>query len=142
MPGPDRLPRCPWALSATECLAYHDIEWGRPVTSVRGLAPLSGVAALLAGWTPMGVVFLLLGIALLLGGVAALRDGWTPVGVVFLLLGIAALLGGVALLYRPELPRRLVAWLPHETICRSQQTVTTGISSIVTRTGAAARHHQ
>ena len=28
-----------------------------------------------------------------------------------LLLGIAALLGGVALLYRPELPRRLVAWL-------------------------------
>jgi len=32
-------------------------------------------------------------------------------GVVFVLLGIAALLGGVALLYRPELPRRLVAWL-------------------------------
>jgi hypothetical protein len=28
-----------------------------------------------------------------------------------LLLGIAALLGGVALLYRPELSRRLVAWL-------------------------------
>ena len=26
-------------------------------------------------------------------------------------LGIAALQGGVALLYRPELPRRLVAWL-------------------------------
>jgi hypothetical protein len=85
MPGPDGLLRCPWALSATEYLASHDNEWGRPVTSVQGLAPLSGVAALLAGWTPMGVVFLLL--------------------------GIAALLGGVALLYRPELPRRLVAWL-------------------------------
>ena len=23
--------RCPWALSATEYLAYHDDEWGRPV---------------------------------------------------------------------------------------------------------------
>jgi hypothetical protein len=78
MPGPDGLLRCPWALSATEYLAYHDNEWGRPVTSVQGLAPLSGVAALLAGWTLMGVAFLL---------------------------------GGVALLYRPELPRRLVAWL-------------------------------
>jgi hypothetical protein len=30
------------------------------------------------------------------------------VGVAFLLLGIAALLAGVALLYRPELPRRLM----------------------------------
>jgi hypothetical protein len=43
--------------------------------------------------------------------VAALLAGWTLVGVAFVLLGIAALLGGVALLYRPELPRRLVAWL-------------------------------
>ena len=34
-------------------------------------------------------------------------SGWVP----FVLLGIAALLGGVALLYRPELPQRLVAWL-------------------------------
>jgi len=33
------------------------------------------------------------------------------VGIPFLLLGIAALLGGVALLYRPELPQRLVASL-------------------------------
>jgi hypothetical protein len=33
------------------------------------------------------------------------------VGIPFLLLGIAALLAGVALLHRPELPRRLVAWL-------------------------------
>lgn len=37
MPGPDGLLRCPWALSATEYLAYHDNEWGRPVTSVQGL---------------------------------------------------------------------------------------------------------
>jgi hypothetical protein len=66
MPGPDGLPRCPWALSATECLAYHDNEWGRPVTSVRGLAPLSGVAALLAGWTLMGVAFLLLALLLVI----------------------------------------------------------------------------
>jgi hypothetical protein len=100
-------------------------------------APLSGIAALLAGWTLMGVAFLLFGVALLLGGVAALLAGWTLIGVPFLLfgvaallgsvagllagwtfvggafvlLGIAALLGGVALLYRPELPRRLVEWL-------------------------------
>jgi hypothetical protein len=72
---------------------------------------LGGVAALLAGWSLVGVPFLLLGVAALLGSVAALLAGWTLVGVVFLLLGIAALLGGVALLYRPELPRRLVAWL-------------------------------
>jgi hypothetical protein len=100
-------------------------------------APLSGVAALLAGWTLMGVAFLLCGFALLLGGAAALLagwklvgvpfllfgvaallgsfaallSGWTLVGVAFVLLGIAALLGGVALLYRPELPRQLMAWL-------------------------------
>ena len=72
---------------------------------------LGGVAALLDGWTLVGVPFLLLWIAAMLGGVAALLEGWTVVGVVFLLLGIAALLGGVALLYRPELPRRLLAWL-------------------------------
>ncbi len=29
--GPDGLPRCPWALSAPDYLAYHDEEWGRPV---------------------------------------------------------------------------------------------------------------
>ncbi len=29
--GPDGKPRCPWALSAPEYLAYHDEEWGRPV---------------------------------------------------------------------------------------------------------------
>ncbi|MFF0449423.1 DNA-3-methyladenine glycosylase I [Streptomyces sp. NPDC004609] len=29
--GPDGKPRCPWALSAEDYLAYHDDEWGRPV---------------------------------------------------------------------------------------------------------------
>jgi hypothetical protein len=72
---------------------------------------LGGVAAFLAGWTLVGVPFLLFGIAALLGAVAALLDGWTLMAVAFLLLGIAALLGGVALLYRPGLPRGLVAWL-------------------------------
>jgi DNA-3-methyladenine glycosylase I len=36
-PGPDGLPRCPWALSAPEYLPYHDQEWGRPVSNVQGL---------------------------------------------------------------------------------------------------------
>ena len=36
-PGPDGLSRCPWALSAPEYLAYHDDEWGRPVTTVQGI---------------------------------------------------------------------------------------------------------
>jgi hypothetical protein len=72
---------------------------------------LGGVAALLAGWTLIGVPFLLFGVAAVLGSVAALLAGWTLIGVPFLLLGIAALLAGVALLYRPELPRRLVLWL-------------------------------
>jgi hypothetical protein len=72
---------------------------------------LGGVAAFLAGWTLVGVPFLLFGIAALLGALAAFLDGWTLMGVAFLLLGISALLAGVALLYRPELPRRLLAWL-------------------------------
>jgi hypothetical protein len=72
---------------------------------------LGGVAALVDRWSLVGIPFLLLGVAALLGAVAALLDGWTVVGVPFLLLGVAALLGGVALLYRPELPQRLVAWL-------------------------------
>ena len=54
---------------------------------------------------------MLFGVAALLASVAALLAGWTLVGGAFLLLGVAALLGGVALLYRPELPRRLVPWL-------------------------------
>jgi DNA-3-methyladenine glycosylase I len=29
--GPDGRPRCGWAVSAPEYVAYHDEEWGRPV---------------------------------------------------------------------------------------------------------------
>jgi DNA-3-methyladenine glycosylase I len=29
--GPDGRPRCRWAVSAPEYVAYHDEEWGRPV---------------------------------------------------------------------------------------------------------------
>jgi DNA-3-methyladenine glycosylase I len=36
-PGPDGLLRCPWALSTPDYTVYHDTEWGRPVTDVRGL---------------------------------------------------------------------------------------------------------
>jgi len=32
VPGPDGKLRCPWGLSAPEYLAYHDEEWGRPLT--------------------------------------------------------------------------------------------------------------
>jgi DNA-3-methyladenine glycosylase I len=32
LPGPDGRPRCPWALAAPDYVAYHDEEWGRPVT--------------------------------------------------------------------------------------------------------------
>jgi DNA-3-methyladenine glycosylase I len=35
--GPDGLVRCPWSLSAPEYVAYHDAEWGWPVTTVAGL---------------------------------------------------------------------------------------------------------
>jgi DNA-3-methyladenine glycosylase I len=35
--GPDGGPRCRWATSAPEYLAYHDDEWGRPVRDDRGL---------------------------------------------------------------------------------------------------------
>jgi len=31
VPGPDGRPRCWWATSAPEYVAYHDEEWGRPV---------------------------------------------------------------------------------------------------------------
>lgn len=30
-PGPDGLPRCPWAQGQQDYLDYHDQEWGRPV---------------------------------------------------------------------------------------------------------------
>ena len=35
--GPDGLKRCVWGLSASDYVAYHDDEWGRPVTDDRGL---------------------------------------------------------------------------------------------------------
>jgi DNA-3-methyladenine glycosylase I len=35
--GPDGRPRCGWAISAPEYVAYHDDEWGRPVRDDRGL---------------------------------------------------------------------------------------------------------
>jgi DNA-3-methyladenine glycosylase I len=35
--GPDGLLRCPWALGTPDYVTYHDTEWGRPVTDVRGL---------------------------------------------------------------------------------------------------------
>ncbi len=30
-PGPDGLERCSWCLGSDDYLAYHDLEWGRPV---------------------------------------------------------------------------------------------------------------
>lgn len=35
--GPDGRPRCPWALSAPDYLAYHDHEWGRAIRDDQGL---------------------------------------------------------------------------------------------------------
>jgi DNA-3-methyladenine glycosylase I len=37
VPGPDGLPRCPWALGAADYLAYHDQEWGQPVRTDAGI---------------------------------------------------------------------------------------------------------
>jgi DNA-3-methyladenine glycosylase I len=37
MPGPDGLPRCPWALGTADYLAYHDEEWGWPVRDDVGI---------------------------------------------------------------------------------------------------------
>jgi DNA-3-methyladenine glycosylase I len=37
VPGPDGVPRCPWALGSADYLAYHDHEWGRPVRDDAGL---------------------------------------------------------------------------------------------------------
>ncbi len=36
-PGPDGQPRCAWCLSTAQYLAYHDTEWGFPVTDDRRL---------------------------------------------------------------------------------------------------------
>ena len=35
--APDDRPRCSWGLSAPDYVAYHDEEWGRPVTDDRGV---------------------------------------------------------------------------------------------------------
>ncbi len=35
--GDDGRPRCWWGLSAPDYVAYHDGEWGRPVTDDRGI---------------------------------------------------------------------------------------------------------
>ena len=35
--GADGVPRCPWGVSAPDCVAYHDGEWGRPVRDDNGL---------------------------------------------------------------------------------------------------------
>jgi DNA-3-methyladenine glycosylase I len=37
MIGPDGLPRCRWCAAAPEFLAYHDAEWGFPVSDDRRL---------------------------------------------------------------------------------------------------------
>jgi DNA-3-methyladenine glycosylase I len=36
-PGPDGRPRCWWAVSAPEYVAYHDDEWGKPERDDRAL---------------------------------------------------------------------------------------------------------
>jgi DNA-3-methyladenine glycosylase I len=35
--GPDGRPRCSWGVSAPDYVAYHDDEWGRPVTDDVGI---------------------------------------------------------------------------------------------------------
>jgi DNA-3-methyladenine glycosylase I len=35
--GPDGRPRCAWGVSTADYIAYHDREWGRPVTDDRGI---------------------------------------------------------------------------------------------------------
>ena len=37
VPGPDGRPRCPWAVSTPDYVAYHDDEWGRPVRDDQGM---------------------------------------------------------------------------------------------------------
>src|SRR5512141_2070254 len=36
-PGPDGAPRCFWGVSAPDYAAYHDAEWGFPVSDDRRL---------------------------------------------------------------------------------------------------------
>ncbi len=35
--GGDGRLRCPWSLGTPDYLSYHDLEWGRPVTTVAGI---------------------------------------------------------------------------------------------------------
>src|SRR5688500_17359223 len=37
IPGPDGKPRCRWCAAAPEFFAYHDAEWGFPVSDDRRL---------------------------------------------------------------------------------------------------------
>jgi DNA-3-methyladenine glycosylase I len=37
VPGPDGQPRCPWALTPSEYISYHDEEWGKPVRDDAGM---------------------------------------------------------------------------------------------------------
>jgi len=47
--GPDGQPRCWWAVSAPEYVAYHDQEWGRPVRDDRGLYERMSLEAFQSG---------------------------------------------------------------------------------------------
>lgn len=49
VPGPDGLPRCPWALSDAALLDYHDAEWGRPVHGDQALFERLSLEAFQAG---------------------------------------------------------------------------------------------
>lgn len=49
LPGPDGLPRCPWALSDAALLDYHDAEWGRPVHGDQALFERLSLEAFQAG---------------------------------------------------------------------------------------------
>lgn len=35
--GPEGLPRCTWASSTPDYIAYHDTEWGKPIRDDQGL---------------------------------------------------------------------------------------------------------
>lgn len=48
-PGPDGLPRCPWSLRSEDYRAYHDEEWGRPVTDDAGIFERLSLEAFQAG---------------------------------------------------------------------------------------------
>jgi DNA-3-methyladenine glycosylase I len=47
--GTDGQPRCPWAVSAPEYIAYHDTEWGWPVRTDDGLFERMSLEAFQSG---------------------------------------------------------------------------------------------